>query len=281
MAVGLREPAEATGVVDETPPLLEVKNLEVVYHRTVTAIQGISLIVKPGSITGLVGTNGAGKTTTLQAIAGFMPGDEVEVTDGSIFLRGERIDRKPPHYVARKGVALIPERKKIFSTLRVEENLLASIARGVGARRFELEDVFALFPVLQERRKQVSGYLSGGERQMLAMAMGLLGTPELLLVDEMSLGLAPAIVKQLADVIRRLRADFGMTVLLVEQNALLVVELVDYAYVIENGRIVFEGVPERLLGHSDFREFYLGLGVDQEKTYRDVKEYRRKRRWFG
>jgi branched-chain amino acid transport system ATP-binding protein len=261
------------------PALLEAEGLEVVYNRVVTAIQGISLQVQPGSITGVIGTNGAGKTTTLRAIAGFLPAEDVELADGRITFRGRRVDGRPPHVVARAGIGLIPERNKIFSTLTVEENLRAGIRE---ASSFGLGDAYELFPVLGERRRLIAGYLSGGERQMLAIAMGLVGGPTLMLVDEMSLGLSPAVVAQIVDVIRHLREDRGLSFLLVEQNALLAVDLVDYAYVMENGRIVFEGTPHDLIGHDDFREFYLGLGSGADaRSYRDVKEYRRKRRWFG
>ena len=260
-------------------PLLEVENLEVVYGRSVTAIQGVSLGVSHGSITGIVGTNGAGKSTTLAAIAGFLSADDVKITDGRIAFNGDSIVRKPPHYVARRGVGFVPERAKIFSRLTVDENLQASVR---ASDVIDLARVYDLFPVLYERRRQVSGYLSGGERQMLAMAMALLGAPKLVMVDEMSLGLAPTIVRGLAKVVRQLRDLGGITFLLVEQNALLAVELCDYIYVMENGRVVFDGRPDKLVEHADFREFYLGMGHGEDgRSYRDIKEYRRRRRWFG
>jgi branched-chain amino acid transport system ATP-binding protein len=274
---------EARALPAGIAPLLQLENVEVTYHRAITAVQGLSIAVAPGSITGIIGTNGAGKTTTLQAIAGFLSSDDVEVSEGRILLDGAPIQGRPPHAVARLGVGLIPERDKIFSRLTVEENLRSSSVRHAGGatRRFGIEDAYELFPVLARRRGQVSGYLSGGERQQLAMAMGLVGSPRLLLIDEMSLGLSPVMVSQLADLVRRLRAELGITFLIVEQNALVTVELADYAYVMENGRVVFEGAPDVLVRHDDFREFYLGMGAEQQSSYRDVKEYRRKRRWFG
>ena len=263
--------------------MLDLHNVEVTYHRSITAVQGVSIAVAANSITGIIGTNGAGKTTTLSAVAGFLGADDVAVTEGRILLEGERIDGRPPHAVARAGIGLIPERSKIFARLRVEENLRASVVPGRdgGERALDIDDVYDLFPVLASRRRQVAGYLSGGERQQLAMAMGLVGAPRLLLVDEMSLGLSPVVVAQLAALVRRLRDELGLTFLIVEQNALLTVELCDYAYVMENGRVAFEGDAESLSSHADFREFYLGVGAAEHQSYRDVKGYKRKRRWFG
>lgn len=273
-----RAPADARG----SEPMLELQNVEVTYHRAITAVQGVSISVASGSITGIIGTNGAGKTTTLGAIAGFLGADDVKVTDGRILLEGRRIDGLPPHVVARAGVRLIPERDKIFARLSVEENLRASKVSTTDDRHaFGLSDVYELFPVLASRRRQTAGYLSGGERQQLAMAMGLVGSPRLLLVDEMSLGLSPVVVSQLAALVRRLRDELDLTFLIVEQNALLAVELSDYAYVMENGRVVFQGKDDSLSSHADFRDFYLGVDADRKQSYRDVKGYKRKRRWFG
>lgn len=268
---------------DERGPVLEVKNLEVVYNRAVTAIQGVSLNVKDRSITTIVGRNGAGKTTTLHAIAGFLPADDVDIPVGDVLMNGKSLVGKPPHVVARAGIGLVPERVKIFSRMTVEENLNASFASATHGREhlMSVSGVYEVFPVLKERRRLISGYLSGGERQMLAIGMGLLGTPELLMIDELSLGLSPALWKQIANVVVELRNSYELSFLVVEQNALLAVEIADYVYVMENGRVVFEGDTETIVAHKDFREFYLGIGSGAEtKTYRDVKDYRRKRRWF-
>ncbi|PYM28926.1 MAG: ABC transporter ATP-binding protein [Candidatus Rokuibacteriota bacterium] len=260
-------------------PLLELENVEVVYHRVATAVQGVSLRVPERSIVALLGTNGAGKTTTLRAVSGFLGGDDARVVAGRIVFRGEVITGRMPHEVARRGLVLVPERDKVFETLTVGENLDAVVP---GRRRLVTrEQVFHYFPVLAERRRQLAGYLSGGERQMLALASALLCQPELLLVDELSLGLAPAIVETLMALVRRLRDELGTAVLLVEQNAAAALAVADAGYVLEHGRIVYDGSVERLLAHEDIREFYLGVGHRTDRVrYTDVKQYRRRRRWF-
>jgi branched-chain amino acid transport system ATP-binding protein len=267
----------------DAPALLEVTGLEVVYRRALTAIQGISLKVAEGSITALVGTNGAGKTTILTAIAGFMRADDVHITEGDIRFAGQSIARLENHQVSALGIGYVPEREKIFPTLTVEENLAACAGGDRSPRTVSVDTVYRrLFPRLGERPRTVAGYLSGGERQMLAISMALLGGPRLLLIDEMTLGLSPLMVVMLTETIQRLRAEFGMTILMVEQNAAMAINVADYVYVMENGRIVFDGTPDRLQAHQDFQEFYLGMGSGgAEKHYRDVKQYRRKRRWFG
>jgi branched-chain amino acid transport system ATP-binding protein len=259
--------------------LLELDNVEVVYHHVATAVQGVSLRVPERSIVALLGTNGAGKTTTLRAISGFLGGDDARVVGGRIAFGGETITGRRPHEVARRGLVLVPERDKVFETLTVQENLAALVA---GRRRLvSREQIFEYFPVLAERRRQLAGYLSGGERQMLAIATALLCQPRMLLVDELSLGLAPVIVEALMRLVARLRAELGLTVLLVEQNAAAALGIADAGYVIEHGRIVYDGPVERLLAHEDIREFYLGVGHRTgRRRYTDVKQYRRRRRWF-
>ena len=238
-------------------PLLKLEGLEVVYHRVITAIQGISLEVPRGGIVALLGTNGAGKTTTLRAISGFIGLDDARVTEGAIVYGGTRIENFAPHRVTALGIALVPERSKVFENLTVGENLEAVVARR-GADRKQLADsVYALFPAL-------------------ACA------PDLLLVDELSQGLAPVIVEELAGRLQKVRAELGTTVLLVEQNAHVALDIADYAYVMESGRIVLDGTPERLRAHADIQEFYLGAGAgSRRRSYRDVKQYRRSRRWYG
>lgn len=261
-------------------PLLQVRQLEVVYNRVATAIQGVSLEVPEGKIVALVGTNGAGKTTILAAIAGFMRADDVQIPQGSICFDGTSIKGRRNYQISALGIGMVPEREKIFPTMTVEENLGA--CRTSARSPMSRQDIFDLFPRLAERRRSVAGYLSGGERQMLAISMALLNRPRLLLIDEMSLGLAPVIVDQLQTVIRRLRDELGISFLVVEQNAATILDLADHIYVLENGRVVFDGSPGRLQAHQDFREFYLGMGQGgDEKSYRNVKQYRRKRRWFG
>jgi branched-chain amino acid transport system ATP-binding protein len=260
--------------------LLEVENLEVVYHRAITAVQGVSFSVNENAITALVGTNGAGKTTTLTAISGFMRVEDAKITEGEIRFCGERVNRRYTDQISRLGIAHVPERDKIFPTLTVRENLIAC-RTCTKADDFDIADAFELFPRLAERASSVSGYLSGGERQMLAIALALVTQPRLVLIDEMTLGLAPTVINILVEAVRKLRRERGLTFLIVEQNAMTALDIADYTYVMENGRIVFDGDSDRLRSHDDFREFYLGFGMKGEKSFQDVKQYRRKRRWFG
>ena len=263
--------------------LLAVEKLEVVYQRAITAVQGISLAVERGKIVALLGTNGAGKTTTLRAISGFLGLDDARVTEGAITFLGGRIDNLPPHEVTRRGIALVPEREKVFPNLTVAENLLVPVARAAGAaerRRLE-EMAFQFFPRLADLRSRLGGLLSGGERQMLALGCALACRPELLLIDELSLGLAPVVVEDLAQRLRQIRRELGLTILLVEQSAAVALAIADHGYVMENGRIVLDGAAERLRAHPDVQEFYLGGSAGARRSYRDVKQYRRSRRWYG
>jgi branched-chain amino acid transport system ATP-binding protein len=258
--------------------LLSVRQLEVVYNRVATAIQGVSLDVDQGSIVAIVGTNGAGKTTTLRAISGFLAAEDAEITDGDIRYRGRRIAGDAPHRLARSGLVLVSERSKVFETLSVRENLAFGARRGA----ISLEQVLAYFPRLAERRDQIAGYLSGGEKQMLAIGMGLLCQPDLLLIDELSLGLAPVVIQALMETLKQINRETGLTILLVEQNALAALAVADFGYVMEGGRIVYKGTAAELRGHADVQEFYLGgSSGSANKSYRDVRQYRRKRRWWG
>ena len=256
--------------------MLKVEKLEVTYHRVITAVQGVSLEVPQGAIVALLGNNGAGKTTTLRAISGFLGLDDARVTEGAILYRGERIENRPPHRIARLGVALVPERSKVFENLTVDENLDAAVAR----REFAKQAVYEYFPALAPLRRREAGYLSGGERQMLAIGSALMCSPRLLLIDELSLGLAPLVVQDLVARLRAVRAALGMTLLVVEQNAQVALDMADYGYVMENGHVVLDGAPEKLRAHQDIQEFYLG-GGGARRSYRDVKQYRRSRRWYG
>jgi branched-chain amino acid transport system ATP-binding protein len=264
------------------PLLLQLENVEVVYHRVITAVQGVSLSVPQGAIVALLGTNGAGKTTTLRAISGFIGLDDARVTDGAVRYRGTPIHNLPPHRVTALGIALVPERNKVFENLTVAENLEAVVARRGADRRRLAEQVYELFPALARLRAREAGYLSGGERQMLAIGSALACAPQLLLVDELSQGLAPVLVEALMERLKAVRDQTGATVLLVEQNAQVALEVADYGYVMENGRVVLDGTPARLREHQDIREFYLGAGRgERRRSYRDVKQYRRSRRWYG
>jgi branched-chain amino acid transport system ATP-binding protein len=263
--------------------LLAVDKLEIVYQRAITAVQGVTLAVQPGQIVALLGTNGAGKTTTLRAISGFLGLDDARVTEGTITLKGERIENRPPHEITRRGVVLVPERDKLFPNLTVAENLSAPVPPRTSAaeRRRREAMVYEFFPRLADLRARTGGLLSGGERQMLALASALVCRPELLLIDELSLGLAPVVVEVLARRVRDIRHELGISILLVEQNAVVALEIADYGYVMESGRIVLDGDAARLSAHPDIQEFYLGHTGGERRSYRDVKQYRRSRRWYG
>src|SRR5579863_2012170 len=261
-------------------PMLVINNIEVVYDNVVLVLKGISLTAKDGAITTLLGANGAGKTTTLKAISGLLRSERGEVTRGSIELEGTRLDHLVPHEVVQRGVSQVFEGRRVFENLTVEENLVAGghVQRDGAELRRGIENIYALFPRLHERRHQVCGYLSGGEQQMLVIGRALMSEPRLILLDEPSLGLAPRFVDEIFRVIAGLR-DRGLTVLLVEQNAALALDIADYGYVMENGRIVLDGAAHSLRQNSDVKEFYLGLNeLGTRKSYRDVKRYRRRKR---
>jgi branched-chain amino acid transport system ATP-binding protein len=261
--------------------LLEVDRLEVVYHRSITAVQGITLAVEPSQIVALLGTNGAGKTTTLRAISGFLGLDDARVTAGSVIFDGERIENRLPHRNAARGIVLVPERDKVFPNLTVAENLVAPVPRQRSEQQRREALVYRLFPQLRELRNRIAGLLSGGERQMLALASAIVCAPRLLLVDELSLGLAPVVVSDLLARLVEIRRELGIAILMVEQSAAVALEIADYGYVMENGKIVLDGTAERLRGHPDIQEFYLGHKRGERRSYRDVKQYRRRRSWYG
>lgn len=260
--------------------MLKVTKLEVVYHHVSTAVQGVSFDVTEGNIFTLIGANGAGKTTILRAISGFLGIDNAEITDGKIEFQGEKLNGLLPHQVTGKGIVLVPERNKVFETLSTHENL-AIFTRRKSKSEYTVDRIYEYFPPLNKSKSLLAGFLSGGERQMLAIGQALLCSPKLLLVDELSMGLAPIVIKSLVESLLQMKNDLGLTLLLVEQNAAMALNMADYAAVMENGRIVYDGSPEKLMSHEDVREFYLGIKDDQAKTYRDVKQYRRSRRWWG
>jgi branched-chain amino acid transport system ATP-binding protein len=263
--------------------MLSLNNVEVIYNKVILVLKGMSLQVPQGKIVALLGSNGAGKSTTLKAISGLLKPDNGEVTDGSIEFMGERIHHRDAAEIVRMGIFQVMEGRRVFEHLTVEENLIAGgyTRRGLNLNR-ELEMVYHYFPRLKERRTQRAGYLSGGEQQMLAIGRALMAQPRLMMLDEPSLGLAPLLVAEIFHIIQRINQEQGTTILLVEQNANLALQVADYAYIMENGRIVLEGYPNDLRQNADVREFYLGLSeVGQRKSYREVKHYKRRKRWLS
>ena len=268
---------------DRRVNILSVENLEVVYNDVVLVLKGLSLRVQQGRITALLGANGAGKSTTLKAISGLLHTEDGEVTDGSVVYEGVPVQSCAPEKVVRKGIFQVMEGRRVFEDLTVEENLRCG---GYTAPRNTFADslatVYGYFPRLKERRKQLAGYLSGGEQQMLAIGRALMAKPKLMLLDEPSLGLAPLLVQEIFSIIRRVNAEQGVSILLVEQNARAALSIADHGYILENGRVVMDGSAADLLDNPDVREFYLGLGHGGEKkSYRGVKHYRRRKRWLG
>jgi branched-chain amino acid transport system ATP-binding protein len=260
--------------------LLSVRNVEVVYDDVALVLRGVSLDVEEGKIVALLGANGAGKTTLLRAITGLLGVHRGKVTKGWVQLGDQRISGLDPAAVVKRGVAQVMEGRRIFQELTVDENLRAggfTQRRKAGAREAH-ERVMDLFPVLRERRKSVAGYLSGGEQQMLAMGRALMASPRVLLLDEPSLGLAPKLVEQIRDLIVDINGQ-GTSVLLVEQNATMALSIAQSGYVMETGRIVKDGAAADLLADQDIQEFYLGIGDSGRRSFRDVKSYRRRKRW--
>ena len=265
--------------------MLEIANLEVVYNEVILVLRGLSLTVPDGEIVALLGSNGAGKTTTLRAITGLLDVHDGKVTKGSVTFEGERIDNLDPAAIVRRGIKQVMEGRRVFAEMTVEENLSAGgyTNRNRAAVATAHDRVMTLFPRLAERRRQVSGYLSGGEQQMLAIARGLMTDPKLLVLDEPSLGLAPMLVQQIRDIIVDINKQ-GTSVLLIEQNAAMALSIATTGYIMETGKVVMDGPAAKLLRDEDVREFYLGLHSDGDggrKSFRDVKHYKRRKRWLS
>jgi branched-chain amino acid transport system ATP-binding protein len=245
-------------------------------------LKGVSLSAPRGRITALIGANGAGKTTTLKALSGLIRLERGEVTRGSVEFDGERIENRLPEDTARRGIVMVREGRRLFEELSAEENLLVGAAlhprRGA---RAGLDLVYTYFPRLKERRRTRAGYLSGGEQQMLAIGCALMAQPALLLLDEPSLGLAPLITREIFDLVRRLNADQGLTILLVEQNAKMALQVASYGYVMENGKIVLDGPAEKLREDPDVKEFYLGMNKAGRRSFSEVRSYKRRKRWLA
>jgi branched-chain amino acid transport system ATP-binding protein len=263
--------------------MLQVNNIEVTYVNIIQVLHGVSLEVGDGKIIALLGANGAGKTTTLKAISGLLKTEEGEVTDGSIVFDGKRIDRYGPGDIAAMGITQIMEGRRVLGHLSVEENLMvfAHNRKDRKGVKDDIEMVFEYFPKIKTLRRQTSGYLSGGEQQMLVIGRGLMASPKLMLLDEPSLGLAPIMVQEIYEIIRRINKERKMAMLLVEQNARAALGIADYGYVMENGRVVLSGAADILRDNKDVQEFYMGLSTaGSRRSYREVKHYRRKKRWL-
>jgi branched-chain amino acid transport system ATP-binding protein len=264
--------------------MLRLNSIEVIYSDVILVLKGVSLEVPEGKIISLLGANGAGKTTTLKAISGVLYTELGEVTDGSIEFDGMRIDGKAPEEIVQMGIVQVMEGRRMFEHLTVEENLRV----GAYARKDreailkDLESVYHYFPRLKDLRGHVSGYLSGGERQMLVVGRALMSSPKVMLLDEPSLGLSPLLVKEIFGIIKKINREEKTSILLVEQNANIALSTSDYGYIMENGRVVLDGPSPKLKENEDIKEFYLGLSqVGKRKSFREVKHYRRRKRWLS
>ncbi|MCS6835596.1 MAG: ABC transporter ATP-binding protein [Anaerolineae bacterium] len=267
-----------------TSPVLQVNNIEVVYNSVILVLRGVSLTVQPGQVVSLLGPNGAGKSTTLKSVSGLLRAEVGEVTRGNIMFGDLRLDTLSAEEIVRHGVLQVIEGRPMFRHLTVEENLRVGgmVYKNGSHIKDDLERVFHYFPRLRDLRKRVSGYLSGGEGQMMVIGRALMGHPKLIMLDEPSLGLAPMMVEEIFRIVREINRHEGVSVLLVEQNARAALALADYGYVMENGRIVLDGPAEQLRENEDIKEFYLGLDQSGErKSYREVKHYKRRKRWLG
>lgn len=262
--------------------MLEVANLEVVYNEVILVLRGLSIEVPEGQIVALLGSNGAGKTTTARAITGLLDVHEGKTTKGSVTFNGESITERIPAKIVEAGISQVMEGRRIFGELTVDENLSCGAFTNRQAMDENYERVMDLFPRLKERHTQVAGYLSGGEQQMLAIGRALMADPKLLILDEPSLGLAPMLIEQIRDIIVDINKQ-GVSVLLIEQNAMMALSIADFGYVMESGKVVMDGPAQKLLNDEDVQEFYLGLHGEggERKSFRDVKHYKRRKRWLS
>jgi len=265
--------------------MLQLNNLEVVYNDIILVLRGISLEVPDGRIIAFLGSNGAGKSTTLRAVSGLLPYEDGEIKKGAIEFDGVSIHGKDPQEIVRLGITQVPEGRRIFAELTVEENIRVGAHTRRGSKTGIAQDlrmVLDYFPPLRQRLKVEAGYISGGEQQMLAIARALMARPSLMMLDEPSLGLAPMLVTEIFDIIKRINREEEVSILLVEQNALMALTVAEYGYIMENGKIVLDGSSRKLMDNEDVKEFYLGQTADKErKSYSDVKHYKRRKRWLS
>jgi len=278
--------ASASPAAARTPAraMLSVNNIEVIYDHVILVLKGVSLEVSEGGIVALLGANGAGKSTTLKSISNLLAAERGDVTKGTIEFRGARVDKLTPNDLVKMGVCQVMEGRHCFAHLTVEENLLTGAYTRGGSRpamRAELERVYHYFPRLKERRASLSGYTSGGEQQMTAVGRALMAHPSMILLDEPSMGLAPQIVEEIFEIVRSLNREERVSFLLAEQNTMVALRYANYGYILENGRVVMDGEAASLAQNEDVKEFYLGLSTAGRKSFRDVKHYRRRKRWLA
>ena len=276
-------PPGATDPARAAAPMLEVSGIEVIYNHVILVLKGVSLQVPEGAIVALLGANGAGKTTTLRAVSNLLRGERGEVTKGAIRYRGEAIERMTPADLVKRGVIQVMEGRHCFAHLTVEENLLTGAYTRALSRAetsAELERVYHYFPRLKQRRTSQAGYTSGGEQQMTAVGRALMADPKMILLDEPSMGLAPQIVAEIFEIVRDLNTKERVSFLLAEQNTNIALKYADYGYILENGRIVMDGDAASLADNEDVKEFYLGVAKEGRKSFRDIKSYRRRKRWL-
>jgi branched-chain amino acid transport system ATP-binding protein len=265
-------------------PYLSINNVEVIYDHVILVLKGVSLEVPEGSVVALLGANGAGKSTTLKSISNLLAAERGDVTKGTIEFKGKRVDKLTPNELVRMGVCQVMEGRHCFAHLTVEENLLTGAYTSKAPRaeiRANLEKVYHYFPRLQQRRASLSGYTSGGEKQMTAVGRALMARPSMILLDEPSMGLAPQIVEEIFEIVRDLNRKEHVSFLLAEQNTTVALRYANYGYILENGRVVMDGVAQDLAQNEDVKEFYLGLSTAGRKSFRDVKHYRRRKRWLA
>ena len=268
----------------QTDSILAVNNIEVIYDHVILVLKGVSLTVPRGGIVAILGANGAGKTTTLKAISNLLRAERGDVTKGSIIFEGERIDRQTPNDLVRKGCIQVMEGRHCFGHLTIEENLLTgAFTRRDGNRAIkdDLEKVYNYFPRLRQRSKSMAGYTSGGEQQMCAIGRALMSKPKMILLDEPSMGLAPQVVEEIFEIVKDLNAKEGVSFLLAEQNTNQALKYATYGYILETGRVVMDGEAKSLRENEDVKEFYLGVGEGTRKSFRDVKSYKRRKRWLA
>lgn len=281
IATDTTEPTTPEEVIG-AEPLLQISNVEVIYDHVILVLKGVSLSVPKGGIVALLGANGAGKSTTLKSISNLLRAERGEVTKGTIELAGEKVQDLTANDLVKRGCVQVMEGRHCFEHLTIEENLLTgAYTRGGGQKvKDDLELVYEYFPRLRERRKSQAGYTSGGEQQMCAIGRALMAKPKLILLDEPSMGLAPQLVEQIFEIVKRLNEDEGVTFLLAEQNTNVALRFADYGYILENGRVVMDGAADALLSNEDVKEFYLGLSTEGRKNFRQVKHYKRRKRWL-